>query len=527
MDVEQQQSLTPQERVPAEIWLEILELVPATADLYCLSVTCRKFHGLATRALHRNVIWTKPVHVARSLPVWEAMPGMDAAVRSLELGVTSYIPGTSIPMVDLEGAFQAWRGPARPHRLQDTFEYYRMTSEERGGFASPALDSAMFARIYTFKNMSSLAFTNMLITNKHLHLVHQLPQLRSLRLELCLYDGGRGAPPLPKHTDLPITELTILNLRRCIATIFFNQVQFDEAITPVLTLCTARNLHTLTVDSSADVFRQVFGAWDATARGWTVPDSLQHVYILRRRLFDGEVQPMYSGESNFPESHLYHFVVQASDLRTVSTPLFVPQNVTIAPEALPWNLDRFAAPVETAMLIAGVRKLEALGVLKCGLGSREAILSLENIAMNRPDLKMLLVELRAWDSEVITAIGDLFRNLRRLRVVYEGARGPTEDFLVTLGPEFLAHMPHLHTLQLYAQPMTSGWKPEYPRMLYDDSFESIEEELMNLVIPYNRYCPNLRKVQFCAGYTVSRSWAGAAWSVERVRRLEEKDDLSF
>ncbi|KAI0674694.1 hypothetical protein C8Q78DRAFT_967203 [Trametes maxima] len=517
-------------KVPAEIWLDILDLVPSTADLHSVSVTCKKFHDLSVRALHRGLSWTRPQHIARSLPIWDNCHGMDAAVRSLELGVSSIDRAVGFDLVGLNGQLEPSRsGRRRIGTLADTINHYKM-DEQAGGFASRELYEAMFARIHTFTNLSSLAFTNMLVYDVHFELIHRLPALRSLRLELCVFQPSPGGQTL-NHADLPITELTMVNLRR----VLLNRepLQYDEDITHALTLCLARNLRTLTVDSSADVFRRVFGAWDAPQRGWTIPAQLTHVYVVRRRLFAGEVQPLYRGESSFPETYLYHFAVQAHALRTLWTPLFAPANMTIAHEALPPRLQCFAAPVETAAAVAGVRALEALGIFKCGLGGREAINALESVAAKSSNLKMLMLELKAnsnpkgWDEEVISAVTDLFKGLRRLKIVYEGPEGPTEDFLVMLAPEFLSKLPHLHTLELYPQPGQKGTKPHYPVFLHDASFESLEEELRNIVIPYNRYCPELRRVQLCSGYVMARTCTAGRWELERIRRLPEKDDLSY
>ncbi|KAH9848977.1 hypothetical protein C2E23DRAFT_841314 [Lenzites betulinus] len=531
MNTEQEVQAAHQ-KVPIEIWLEILALVPVTADLHALSLTSRRFYDLTVRALHRDLVWAKAEHVARSLPMWEANQGMDTAVRSLDLGVCTVLPGMPVPMIGLDGRRE--QHAQRTQLLQDgamlqeTLFFYRLSLESKGNLATEPLHDAMLARIQTFTNISTLAFTSMILSNTHLSLIHSLPQLRNLRLELCLFHEGRGGPPPPtNHVDLPITELTILNHRRCITNILFSHVSFDGNIMPILTLCTARSLRTLTVDSSADVFRHVYRVFEAPAQGWPIPPNLEHVFVLRRRIFQNEVQPMYPGENNFPERHLYHFAVQARALRTLSTPTFAPQNVTIAAEVLPRTLERFAAPVETAAYVAAVRNVEALGVLQCALGSREAINALESIATSRPQLKMLMLELRGWDEEVISAVVNLFKSLRRLKIVYEGEARPSEDFLVALGPEFLPHMPYLHTLELYAQPTSFSRKAEHPSALYDSSFGSIEEELLNMVIPYNRYSKTLRKVQFSTGYVVQRAFEGARWSVERLRRVEEKDDLSY
>ena len=88
-------------------------------------------------------------------------------------------------------------------------------------------------------------------------------------------------------------------------------------------------------------------------------------------------------------------------------------------------------------------------------------------------------------------------------------------------------LPELHTLELYEMPPHGIHIPDHPTHLFDDSFESIEEELQNLVIPWNRYCPKLRKVQLHAGYVMTRGFEGAEWKLERVRRLAIKEDLDF
>ncbi|KAI0327629.1 hypothetical protein GY45DRAFT_1373039 [Cubamyces sp. BRFM 1775] len=518
------------EKVPAEIWLEIFEQVPTRADLHSVSVACKKFHDLTLRPLHRDLVWAKAMHVVHSLPLWKVKRGMDVAVRSLVLGVSAVPPNVYVPMVGRDGNPE----PPPPHpsvneddqMLVATLRYYKFLDDDGDFFASRALHDAMFFRIRTFTNIASLTLSHMLVYDKHFELIHSLSRLRTLRLEFCVFQNRIGRQTF-NHADLPITDLTMVNLRRRCMAFLAHQVTYDEDLTHILSLCTARNLQTLTVDSSADVFRHIFGAWDAHQRGWLIPTGLQNVYVLRRRCIDGEVQPLFHGENNFPETNLYHFAVQAPSLRTLSTPLFVPQNVMIAPQALPPSLERFAAPVETATFVAAVRDVKALGVLKCGLGSREAINALESVALCRPALKMLLLELRGWDDEVVPAVAELFKDLRRLKVLYEGDVGPSEDFLVMLAPEYLTKMPNLHTIELYPQPRAGSAKPDHPRFLYDASYESVEEELRNLVIPYNRYCPRLRKVQVCSGYIMARTCEGGPWEMERVRQYQEKDDLSY
>ena len=82
-------------------------------------------------------------------------------------------------------------------------------------------------------------------------------------------------------------------------------------------------------------------------------------------------------------------------------------------------------------------------------------------------------------------------------------------------------------MELYEMPQDGGYVPDHPTHIFDDSFESVEEELRNLVIPWNRYCPKLRKVQVHAGYVMTRKFEGAPWCLERVRRLESREDMDF
>ena len=91
------------ERVPAEIWLEIFEQLPKGTDLHSISVTCRKFNQLSARALHRDVVWYRAKLVAHDLNTWERNVGMEAAVRSLVLGVSRLPQGLFASAVERDG----------------------------------------------------------------------------------------------------------------------------------------------------------------------------------------------------------------------------------------------------------------------------------------------------------------------------------------------------------------------------------------------------------------------------------------
>ncbi|KAI0699047.1 hypothetical protein C8T65DRAFT_710063 [Cerioporus squamosus] len=505
-DAQPTADISAAERIPAEIWLEIFALVPKSTDLYSLSVASHRFHDLTTRALHRDLVWLKQTHAEHNLAVWQRNEGMETYVRSLEISL-----GCPPSTVQNAPGASDWllgnNSPAARLAAANARRNYSESTEE--------VTSALWERVQRFTNISSLALVDMYIDKDHFRLIHSLPQLRSLRLEACVFQGN-AAQGFDNRT-LPITELTMLNE---------SAMAWDQA----LSLATAENLRTLTIDASADVFRYVFGPSDAQARGWTVPASIENLYVVRKRTITAPEpkQPSHwaVSQTSFPDTHLYHFCAQAPSLKVVSTPMFVPAQVTIAPEALPLVLDRFAAPLETAQFVAAVRDVKALGLLKCGLSSREGVTALASVALVRPGLKMLMMECKGWDAEIVSAVSLHFKELRRLKIVYDG-QGPDENFLVSLAPDFLAEMPDLHTLEMYQLPPRGEFAPSYPPFLCDSSFESIEDEMRDTLIGWNRFCPNLRKVQLVSGYAMTRGFEGGLWKLEKVRRLEQVEYLDY
>lgn len=572
-------ALSIAEKVPAEIWLEILALVSKSTDLYSLSVSSRRFHDLTTRALHRNLVWLIQRYAEQNLAVWEREDGMETHVRSLELS----LPSTTFHHVS-----------GTDNRLHDRSTAARIAASNasRGNHTTTELpNDAVWERVHKFTNISSLAFVKMDIEVEQFRLIHALPHLRSLRLEVCVLHGN-AAQEFDNRT-LPITELTMLDIRRGpdlhppqpinlahvqpINFVHLQQLQQlhwpgpiaggvhanlgpgvgaamwihpPDPFAQALSLAVAQNLHTLTVDASADVFRHVFAPPDAQARGWTVPTTMENLYVHRKRtLTTGEHKPSAGWavpQGTFPDTHLYHYCTQAPNLKVVSTPIFVPAQVTVAPEALPLSIDRFAGPLETAQFVAAVRDVQALGLFRCGLSSREGITALTSIARVRPRLKMLMMESKGWDMEIVTAVSRHFKELRRLKIVYDG-QGPDEvrphlcrravltphtctvlqNFLVSLAPDFLVEMPELHTLEMYQLPPCGGFVPEHPPFLCDPSWGSIEEEMRDILIGWNRFCPKLRKVQLVSGYRMARGFEGGVWKLEKIRRLEQVEYLDF
>lgn len=411
--------------------------------------------------MHRDLKWTNAKRVANNLAIWNepVNAGMAALVRSLILGVTR-LPrslGFSYPVVDVDGAIvhennlppgsttQDQLAPGLEHGLQDS----------RRSYASFALNGAMWARITTFADLSSLALVNLYFLEDHFKLIYSLPRLRSLHLESCQFhpDILRGY----NHTVLPITELTMLDVH-CVHVrdldipvfhlhpvgghfvhmqqgIAGGQLNWHAAqlpifhppdpITQVLSLATAHNLKKLTVDESVDVFKLIYEAPGSVQRGWLIPTTLEEIFVRRKRTCVGtSPQQTPNADHTFPDTFLHHACLRAPNLKTISTPVFVSTSV-VAPGAIPLGLERFAGPLETAHIIAMGRDVQALGMFRCPVSAREGISALTNIAARRPGLKMLMMECMGWDGEILSAVAGSFRTLRRLKIVYEG-NGPEE-----------------------------------------------------------------------------------------------------
>ena len=409
MSNEEQNNPSPAERTPAEVWLEIFDHVPSSTDLSGIAASCKRFRDLSIRARHRDLVWRVPEQVAADLPVWAAHPNMEPHVRSIVLGVT-----------------QSRVGPG------DIVNLDRLLSLSNTPYASPQLHAAMFGRLRQFTNIESLTLTDMSVQDMHFTLIHSLPRLRALAIVRCSFDVLNFDQL--DHTKLPIKDLTMLSVRRFRSCHTGGPIVPEEHIPCSFSLCAAHGLKSLPIDPTADVFRGVFNAWDAQVRGWTIPRTLESVHVLKKSASTSSKWTQHShpglqgyvpAGNMFPDTHLYQFCVQARSLKTIVTPVFVPAQLTIAPEALPTGLGRFAAPLETAQLIAAVRDVQALGLIKCGVSAREGITALTNIAIFRRDLKMLLLDCKGWDGELVPAVKQLFRELRRLKIVFEGP-GPTE-----------------------------------------------------------------------------------------------------
>ncbi|KZT66609.1 hypothetical protein DAEQUDRAFT_767836 [Daedalea quercina L-15889] len=260
----------------------------------------------------------------------------------------------------------------------------------------------------------------------------------------------------------------------------------------------------------------------------------------------------------FPEAALFSFLQRCPTITTYATYHCATQHAQLPPGVLP-GLREYAGPVGTLLGVVGSgRPLKALRLTSCtgpeaprkrdrdsadrsgGVlpnsvsGQREGLPALAAVAASLQDLEKLDVEFAAWDDEIIHAIVRFFPELRSLKVTYE-IGGPTETALVAMGPELLGRLAHLRTLHIYARPIMATavrgvdydsddeveQELRHPLCLFDDTFDTFEDELRELVIPWNRYCPALREVQLTPEYRLLRGYEGGKWVLQRIGKGED------
>ena len=93
---------------------------------------------------------------------------------------------------------------------------------------------------------------------------------------------------------------------------------------------------------------------------------------------------------------------------------------------------------------------------------------------------------------------------------------------MSLGPHVLIKMERLHTFQLFE---TSGMLP----VMADDPDDwgddwTTEGMLKTLILPWNKYCPQLREVQLMGGYLWRRAHEKDSWT-QRYFTPETEEDI--
>lgn len=372
------------DNIPAEIWQEIFSLVTRSADILNIMLASKRFHILALRALHHTVVWRTPTDVKQSMPFWRDHPGMHLAVERLVCSVPSPFTHNS-------------SGRGIDYASDETWGHWRRD-------ITPEVCNTAIVRMLSFKQLSSVTFTDLQLGYRHFELIYNLPLLRTLRIEKCGVQFGRFLNVFDPST-LPITHLTMRNLRR-LEHEFLGDGGAGDNAHALLSLARAPNLHTLVVDPSAEVFKYVFGPGDApalppAAAVWAAghilfppphppPPHLQRLYIERRHQpgrqvpappahynnwaaaggpvqahLYGHIHALGHGGHGFPEAALFAFLQRCPSLTAYGTYHCATQNTQLPAGALP-ALRAYAGPVGTLLGVVGSgRPIRALRLTNC------------------------------------------------------------------------------------------------------------------------------------------------------------------
>ena len=383
------------DHVPAEVWQEIFSLIPRSADILHVMLASKRFYVLALRALHHTVVWRQPEDVKQNIQIWADHPGMHLAVDRLVCSVPAPSPHNA------------------PSRGSD---YSSLDECWRSNITSDMCNAAI-ARMLSFKQLSSVTFTDLHLGYRHFELIYSLPQLRTLRIERCGVQSGRFLNVFDPST-LPITHLTMRNLRR-LDREFLTDGTCDNTLA-LLNLASAPNLHTLVVDPSAEVFKYVFGPGPGDAPAalpqaavWAgglllfppsrpPPPHLQRLFIERKHqpgrtltqapaaaahygwpLLAGVNMHLWNmhvhahahahghghahahGGDSFPEAALFAFLRRCPSLTTYGTYHCATQNTQLPVGVLP-ALRTYAGPIGTLLGVVGNgRPIRALRLTNC------------------------------------------------------------------------------------------------------------------------------------------------------------------
>ncbi|KAI0695030.1 hypothetical protein BC835DRAFT_986343 [Cytidiella melzeri] len=576
-------NLSPMKQVPAELWMYMFELLDSSKDLNNVLRTCRSFHNFAIRALHRSITWKTPRAFAHNMPFWrDEAEVMLNNVECLDLRISTLPDHAHGTFVDTNGwtftrsdpdpLFRYAQGPwveEDPNDIHNmpiirTIKFYKIQET----FATSLLYAALVARLTSFTKLHTLRLQNLFFTDELLGALHILPGLRTLHIESCFFPRRQNVTARD-YSKLPITSLTMVNLRRQVLRgghhgedenhIF---AEMDEDINYALDIASAHNLRTLRVDSTADVFALVYRKRDHGAYSYKIPEQLTHLYVMRKRTVRNTVQPMFHSEQLFPIA-AYAVMERCPTLTTVSLGYPLPKHHTFPKhDSLP-NLTHCEGSLDTIAALATGRPLRALNILRSDAATEGILETLARLSQEHVNLQMLSIHCKTWDLEILDAITQLFPGLRKLRVTFDarkvckpwdqvefwarigsrtpsyelaedmpsqqdhanGQQSPDEDTIVSFGPHYLYRLQDLNTVEIFAIPFEGT--VDHPPFLFDSTFESIDEELRNLVIPWNRYCKSLRKVQLYSGYVLQRGYEGGTWDMHKLYEILESSDFKY
>jgi len=296
--------------------------------------------------------------------------------------------------------------------------------------------------------------------------------------------------------------------------------------TEVFGLAAARSLETLHIDTTARIFTLF-----TRPSGPPVPPNLKRLFLHRPKVTKNDCR--FAGLG--PAARRVHenaslmlsmslFLTGAPKIESISTCFaFSDANFQMQLVQAQYfdtrHLKEFSGPISSFNFppLTVARNLRAVHFID---DKSVFLMNAQKFAEEFERLEVLSLEITTpWVNEVVLAACSVFPNVLRIRIGYTGA-GPDDNFILSLGPHVLASMERLHTFQLFE---THGKLP----VITDDEWEddwTNEAMLKTLILPWNKYCPQLREVQLVDGYLWRRAHKKDTWA-QRFFPPETDEDI--
>ncbi|KAF9652432.1 hypothetical protein BDM02DRAFT_3109464 [Thelephora ganbajun] len=518
-------------QLPNELWLRIFEDNTDVLDRHDLSIivrTCKTFYDLAIKNLYRHVVWKNPISLIHCLDFLRRVRELNeeslVLPRSLTIGVSRMSMNGQSAAVEEDGrVIPARRGRRTPATQMERRDFTSFAVLESGDtaydfriplFASAPLYESMLDLTKLLVSLRELTFTNTVLPDTIHALLHQFPNLRKLHLEMCVIPPAALGANVD-HSVLPITELTLRSLYYVIDVLH----QPDQELvnlnpTEVFGLAGAQSLETLHIDTTARIFT-LFTRPAAPP----VPPNLKRLFLHRPKLTKNDCRLSSVG----PVTRRVHenaslmlsislFLTGAPKIESISTCFaFSDANFQMQLVQAQYfeteHLKEFSGPISSLNFppLTVARNLKAVHFID---DKSAFLLNAQKFADDFEQLEVLSLQITTpWDDEVVLAACSVFPNVLRIRIEYSGP-GPNDNFIVSLGPHVLTNMKRLHTFQLFE---TNGRLPVITDDVWEDDWTN-EAMLKTLILPWNKYCRQLREVQLVDGYLWRRAHEKDSWT---------------
>ncbi|KAF8887850.1 hypothetical protein CPB84DRAFT_1964330, partial [Gymnopilus junonius] len=413
------------EFIPDDIWISIFENLSSAAQIAVLARTCQRFRVLARKPLLREIRWGKFESTKRNLDAWKSSD-LVTLPRKVAIGIS-------------------FDFCSKGH-------WFYMTEEMR-------LHDRIHAQLQHFSMLHELILDGTALSPYTYTVLASLPSLRSLSITDCTFiplatpfyhhtaHATHAPAPTFNFTSLPLTSL-LLHKLAFPTDLGIGGFSTEDDPNHPLHLLLAPNIHTLSLAwTSARAIMYANNLWRLTnitqlevVMPFLTRDLVDALVVFTDRCAPDVRVALIVDHHNLSEQQVVGGVyIPIRGVWKYKGPLSFatwwpqpqprPQSRAVGEDELavaPLTHLTMNVPAEVSALVHGLEKLPRT-------------------------MRVLEVQMRKWDVEVLYAIRELFPLLSTLVVRYGLGKLPW-NFLVTLGSEILPKLAHLHTLTIIPDP---------------------------------------------------------------------------